>query len=95
MLNKSTYEITEIIELYEVKEFFISDCIERNWIIPIDTNRKILDKEDITRILLIKDLKEDFGANDESIPIILHLVDQLHWSQMQIKHYMEILETKE
>jgi chaperone modulatory protein CbpM len=95
MLNKATYEITEIIELYEVNEFFISDCIERNWIIPIDTNGKILDKEDIARILLIKDLKEEFGANDESIPIILHLVDQLHWSQMQIKHYMELLEMKE
>ncbi len=95
MLNKATYEITEIIELYEVNEFFISDCIGKNWIIPIDSKGKILDKEDIARILLIKDLKEDFGANDESIPIILHLVDQLHWSQMQIKHYMELLETKD
>ena len=92
MAFKITYEITEIIELYEINEIFIYDCIEKEWIIPIDTEKKYLDMEDITRILLIRDLKEDFGVNDESIPVILHLVDQLHWSQAQIKHYIEILE---
>lgn len=86
------YKITEIIELYGVKEIFIYDCIEKEWILPMDTEKKILDKEDLARILLIKDLKEDFGVNDESIPIILHLLDQLRWSQLQIKHYLENLE---
>jgi hypothetical protein len=89
MEYKITYEITEIIELYKVNEFFIYDCIEREWIIPIDTRKKLLDREDIARILLIRDLKEDFGVNNESIPIILHLIDQLHWSQVQLKHYIE------
>jgi hypothetical protein len=92
MEYKITYEITEIIELYEVNEIFVYDCIEREWIIPVDINKKLLDREDIARLLLIRDLKEDFGANDESIPIILHLIDQLHWSQAQIKHYIEKLE---
>ena len=85
------YEITEIIELYGVNEFFIHDCIERDWIIPIDTEKKLLDKEDLDRILLIQDLKQEFGVNDESIPIILHLIDQLRWTQTQIKHYIDIL----
>jgi len=86
------YEITEIIELYGVQEVFIYDCIEREWIIPLDTEKKTLDKEDLARILLIKDLKEDFGVNDESIPIILHLLDQLRWSQIQIKNYLKNLD---
>jgi chaperone modulatory protein CbpM len=29
-------------------------------------------------VQLIKDLKVDFGVNDEGIAIILHLIDQLH-----------------
>lgn len=91
MLYKTRYEITEIIEVYHVKEIFIYDCIEKEWIVPVDAEKKSLDMEDITRILLIRDLKEDFGVNDESIPIILHLIDQLNWSQAQIKHYIEIL----
>lgn len=92
MAYQITYEVTEIIKLYRVNEIFIYDCIEKGWIIPIDTNNKLLDREDLARMLLIKDLKEDFGVNDESIPIILHLIDQLHWSQAQIKNYLGNLE---
>jgi chaperone modulatory protein CbpM len=88
MVIRSTYEITEIIEKYEINEIFITTCIKMEWIIPIDIEKKILDSEDVARLLLIKDLKEDFGVNDESIPIILYLIDQMHWSQAQIKHHI-------
>ncbi len=90
MTYKTTYEITEIIELYNVNEFFIHDCIEREWIIPADVQKQFLDMEDITRILLIRDLIDDFGVNNESVTIILHLIDQLHWSQTQVKYFYEI-----
>jgi chaperone modulatory protein CbpM len=33
---------------------------------------------DLARVRLILDLKHDFGANDEAIPIILDLLDQLY-----------------
>ena len=33
---------------------------------------------DLARTRLIQDLTRDFGVNDEGIPIILDLVDQLH-----------------
>ncbi len=89
MKNKNTYEITEIIELYRLNEIFIYQCIEREWIIPSNSEETLLDKEDIARILLIKDLKEEFGVNDESIPIILHLIDQIHWLKSRLAHYMK------
>jgi chaperone modulatory protein CbpM len=89
MKDKNNYEITEIIELYQLEEIFICECIEREWIIPCDTEEKLLDKEDIARILLIKDLKEEFGVNDESIPVILHLIDQIHWLKSRLARYME------
>ncbi len=92
MESKKIFEIKEIIEQYEVNEIFIINCIEREWILPVDIKKALLDSEDISRILLIKDLKEIFGVNDEAIPIILYLIDQLHWSYAQIKHYIENLE---
>jgi len=92
MEYKVTYRVSEIIELYGVDEIFIYDCIGREWIIPADSEKNYLDMEDITRMLLIRDLKECFGVNDEAIPIILHLIDQLHWSQAQARHYFENLE---
>jgi chaperone modulatory protein CbpM len=42
---------------------------------------------DVARAHLIRDLKSDFGVNDEGIDVILHLVDQLHglrWAFEQI-----------
>ncbi len=92
MKDKNIYEITEIVELYELNEIFIYDCIEKEWIIPHDAEEAHLDKEDIARILLIKDLKEIFGVNDESIPIILHLIDQIHWLKSRLTHYMKSME---
>ena len=89
MKDKNIYEITEIIELYQLNEVFICDCIDREWIIPTNTEQRLLDQEDIARILLIKDLKEVFGVNDESIPIILHLIDQIHGLKARLSHYME------
>jgi chaperone modulatory protein CbpM len=91
MKDKNIYEITEIIELYQLNEIFIYECIEREWIIPSNTEEKRLDQEDVARILLIKDLKEEFGVNDESIPIILHLVDQIHLLKSRLSQYMKSL----
>jgi hypothetical protein len=91
MKDKKIYEITEIIELYQINKIFIYECIEKEWITPCDIEKANLDKEDIARILLIKDLKEIFGVNDESIPVILHLIDQIHWLKSRMTHYMKSL----
>jgi len=53
--------------------------IEQQWLIPAQApaDRNFSDR-DVARAHLIRDLKSDFGVNDEGIDIILHLVDQLH-----------------
>jgi chaperone modulatory protein CbpM len=89
MKEKNIYKITEVIESYELNEVLICDCIEREWITPCDCEERLLDKEDIARILLIKDLKEIFEVNDESIPVILHLIDQIYWLKSRLNHYMK------
>ena len=60
------------------------------WIVPLeltsdisidlekDAENLLLDDEDIARARLICELQRDLGVNDESIPIILHLIDQLN-----------------
>lgn len=52
--------------------------IEEEWIVPFDKKHYQFDDEDIARLRLILDLKNQFGVNEEAIPIILHLIDQLH-----------------
>lgn len=56
--------------------------IHEEWIVPVDQS---LDEEDIARIRLIRELQEEFGVNDESIPIILNLLDQLYRMHIEVK----------
>lgn len=53
--------------------------LEQQWLIPEETSVGTeFSNADVARAHLIHDLKHDFGANDEGIDVILHLMDQLH-----------------
>jgi chaperone modulatory protein CbpM len=53
--------------------------IEQQWLIPDQTAADMsFSDTDVARAHLIRDLKGDFGINDEGVDVILHLVDQLH-----------------
>lgn len=50
--------------------------VHEHWIVPVEGES--LDEEDLARVRLIAELQRELGVNDEAIPIILHLLDQLH-----------------
>ena len=53
--------------------------LEQRWLIADQTSAGMNFSEmDVARAHLIRDLKADFGINDEGVDVILHLVDQLH-----------------
>ncbi|MBQ8103695.1 MULTISPECIES: chaperone modulator CbpM [unclassified Afipia] len=53
--------------------------LDQQWIIPEETAAGVQFSDvDVARAHLIHDLKNDLGANDEGIDVILHLMDQLH-----------------
>jgi chaperone modulatory protein CbpM len=56
------------------REIFL-EFVRREWIHP--SGDDLWSEEDITRAHLILELQQDFGVNDEAVPIILHLLDQL------------------
>lgn len=59
----------------QVLEFWL----EQRWLIPEETAGELRFQEiDMARAHLIRGLKDDIGANDEGIDVILYLVDQLH-----------------
>lgn len=71
-------KIEDVSNLFGIPSEIIISFINEEWISPIDEELLMLDEEDIARINLIHELREDFGVNDEAIPIILHLIDQLN-----------------
>ena len=79
----------EYIRIEEASQFcgvpheIIITFIEENWISPRDVNN--LDEEDLARIRLIWELRHDFGVNDEAMPIILNLIDQLYRMHLELQ----------
>jgi chaperone modulatory protein CbpM len=53
--------------------------IEAGWLArrPAEGGGEFADL-DVARARLIRDLREDLGVNDEAVPVILDLLDQLH-----------------
>ena len=53
--------------------------LEQRWLVPEQspTGMRFSDT-DVARVHFIRDLKTDFGVNDEGVDVVLHLVDQLH-----------------
>ena len=53
--------------------------IEAEWLVPVASGKAFqFSDADLARARLIRDLKADFGVNDEGIAIILRLLDQLY-----------------
>jgi chaperone modulatory protein CbpM len=86
----------------ETKEFIdrshldiptLNAWIEAEWLLPVTSRERLVFSEaDLARARLIRDLKVDFGVNDEGIAIVLHLLDQLHGLRCLVRdiHAMEL-----
>lgn len=63
---------------FELPEERVYKFIQEEWVIPSDTEAVMFDHEDVARIGLIIELQEMLEVNDEAVPIILNLLDQIH-----------------
>jgi chaperone modulatory protein CbpM len=50
-----------------------------------DAGGYLFDDADIARVNLVCDLSFDMGVGEESLPVILHLIDQLHGTRHTLK----------
>ena len=74
IMNKQEFLTNAGLEV-QTLEFWI----DQQWLIPDQTSAEMsFSDTDVARAHLIRDLKGDFGVNDEGVDVILHLVDQLH-----------------
>lgn len=87
-MSHKTFTVTEVATFTGLDKDMICICLSKEWILP--TSPDMLDEEDISRLHLIRDLLIDFDVNEESIPLILHLVDQLNHHQNLLREQIEI-----
>jgi chaperone modulatory protein CbpM len=53
--------------------------IEAGWLVPHrDADDQRFSDVDLARALLIRDLQQDMGVNEEGVSVVLDLIDQIH-----------------
>lgn len=82
--------IEEVCHDMEMEQEIILHFIREEWVTPYDQEAMIFDDEDLSRIQLIQELQHDLGVNDEAVPIILNLIDQLNLLRSHLKKLKEI-----
>lgn len=60
----------------------VIEFISHEWITP---QGEWIDEEDVARARLIIELRQDFGVNDEAVPLILHLIDELNALRRELR----------
>lgn len=84
--------------MMRVDEFLVKIHIERRvveswiaagWLLPQREPELTFSEVDLARAQLIRELKDDFGVNDEGISLILHLLDQVHGLRRSMRELLE------
>jgi chaperone modulatory protein CbpM len=68
--------------------------VEAGWLVPGQGGAGHgFSEPDLARACLIRDLREDLGINDEGIPVVLGLLDQIHGLRFALHRLAAALRT--
>ena len=82
--------IQEFLVRTHVERQSLEAWIEAGWLVPPQREPEpMFDDVDLARVQLIRDLRDDFGVNDEGISVILHLVDQMHGLRRSMRDLLD------
>jgi len=78
-------EISFICEELDLDEETILNWVQCRLVQPVELEGPLFDKEDFGRLRLMADLRKSCNTNDESLEVIMHLVDQIHILRAELK----------
>ena len=74
-----SFEIETVLAEIGVSRTELVGWIEQRWVLPKEESGGYLfDEIDLARAKLIVELRHDFDVNDEAMPVILQLLDQVY-----------------
>jgi chaperone modulatory protein CbpM len=69
----------EVLVTLEIGASELHAWIEQNWVLPVEKEGDFLfDETDVARVKLIAELRNDLGVNEDAIPVVLRLLDQVY-----------------
>ncbi len=82
----------EAIARYAISGQELTAWIEQKWVRPLhDGDVWTFDDSDVARLELICDLRRDLDINEEALPVVLSLLDQLYAARSTLRHVRDVL----
>jgi chaperone modulatory protein CbpM len=67
--------------------------VQRGWVRPVQTGGQTqFTNADVARAALVQDLQELMGLDDETVPVVLKLIDQVHGLRRELKTLLEAVD---
>ena len=84
--------LAEVIALCGIERDEITMWIERRWLMPLASDGDFLFSEaDIARAQMITEFRRDLAIDEEALPTVLGLVDQLHATRRRFRQLVQIV----
>ena len=79
--------ITEVTALFsDLTQVELVRWVEQGWVVPDAEGTAIVFREiDVARVRLIHDLRRDMDVGEDTIPLVLSLLDQIYELRSQLK----------
>lgn len=81
--------VDEFVVKIRIERRIVEHWVAAGWLVPQRDPDLAFSEVDLARAQLIRDLKEDFGVNDEGVSLILHLLDQVHGLRRSMRELLE------
>lgn len=71
--------LEELLERRHLERAELMTWIERRWVLPAREGETfVFDEIDVARAELIRDMRRDLMVDEETLPLLLSLIDQIH-----------------
>ncbi len=73
----------------------ITTWVERGWVLPEqDGSRMVFQEIDVARVRLIRDLRSRLALEEEAIPVVLSLIDQVYELRGRLRSVLQALDAE-
>jgi chaperone modulatory protein CbpM len=84
--------LAEVLVRCGVERDELTQWIERRWVMPLAADGDFLfDEADLARVRMIAEFRNDLALDDEALPAVLGLVDQLHATRRRFRQLVQII----
>lgn len=84
--------LSEVLAISGVERDELALWIERRWVMPLTADGDFLFNEaDLARVQMIVEFRRDLAIDEEALPLVLDLVDQLHATRRRLRRLVEVI----